>query len=144
MTLNPFDPEGRLLWGLASLLVGSIFACVGVFFGANALLFSARAEPVDVTVVDLQAREGQNAQLLAPVFEVMWDGEVIRDISSTARLSPRHRVGDREAGYLVVANGRIETVTTLADAQRFGVSMGGLGLGIGLFGIWVLRRKPAS
>ncbi|MEL6914093.1 MAG: hypothetical protein AAFP13_06295 [Pseudomonadota bacterium] len=143
MTLNPFDPEGRFYWGLGALAVGALFACVGLFFGLNALLFSTRAEAVEVTVVALAEREGQNAQRLAPVFEVRRGEEVIRDISSTARLHPTHSVGDREAGYLQISNGRIETATTLRDARRFGTTMGALGLGIGLFGLFLLRRRPA-
>ncbi|MEM1234325.1 MAG: DUF3592 domain-containing protein [Pseudomonadota bacterium] len=141
MTLNPFDPEGRFYWGLGFLAVGAIFACFGVFAGVNSLLFSLRAEPVEVTVVALEERDGQNATLLAPVFEVRWDGEVVRDTSSTATLRPLHRVGERHAGYLKPGTGRIESARTLRGARTFGMAMGGFGLMLGLFGIYLLGRK---
>ncbi|MEM1375609.1 MAG: DUF3592 domain-containing protein [Pseudomonadota bacterium] len=144
MTLNPFDPEGRFYWGLAFLAMGAIFAVLGVLITFNAVSFTWRAEPVEVVVVDLVEREGQNSTLLAPVFEAVTAEGPIRDLSSAASLRPLHGLGDRVPGFIDPAVPRIETAATLRSMRRLGYALGALGLGLGLFGLYLLRRpKPA-
>ncbi|MEM8591445.1 MAG: hypothetical protein AAGF13_02850 [Pseudomonadota bacterium] len=141
MTLNPFDPEGAVFWAVSFLLVGAIFACTGFFVGVNSLVFSQRALPVEITVVELVARDGQNSTLLAPVFEAPWEGEAIRYTSSAASLEPIHSAGDIVPGYLKASTGRIESDASLRAIRLFSLFMGVCGLGLGLFGIFLLRRR---
>ncbi|MEM6275525.1 MAG: DUF3592 domain-containing protein [Pseudomonadota bacterium] len=144
MTLNPFDPEGRFYWGLGFLAMGAIFAVLGVLVTFNAVSFAWRAEPVDVVVVDLVEREGQNSTLLAPVLEAVTADGPIRDLSSAASLRPLHRLGDRVQGFIDPAVPRIETEATLRAMRRLGYALGTFGLGLGLFGLYLLRRPKAS
>ncbi|MCH2077862.1 MAG: hypothetical protein MK180_13470 [Rhodobacteraceae bacterium] len=143
MTLNPLDPESRFYWSLAALGLSSIFVVLGLIVTFNAVSFKWRAQPVEVVVIDLKEREGQNSTMLAPVFEVMTSDGPVQDVSSAAKLKPLHAVGDRLPGYFAPETPRIETDATLRTARVLGYRLGGFGLCLGLFSIFLLRLPPS-
>ncbi|MEL6690195.1 MAG: DUF3592 domain-containing protein [Pseudomonadota bacterium] len=143
MTLNPLDPEGRFYWSLAFLGLGSIFVVLGLIVTFNAQSFQWRAQPAEVLVIDLKEREGQNSTMLAPVFQVMTAEGPVQDVSSAAKLKPLHAIGDRLPGYFDPEVPRIETDATLRTARVLGYRLGGFGLCLGLFCIFLLRL-PSS
>ena len=135
MTLNPLDPEGRLL-SLAPR-PRLVFVVLGPIVTFNAVSFTWRAEPAQVLVIDLKERRAEFHHARARLRSHDTDGPSGCLKRGQVETAPRHR--ERVPGYFDPETPRIETDATLRTTCS-GVPARRVGAALGLFAIFLLRR----
>jgi len=129
------------------VIVGVIFASVGIWIARDATDFIGRSVPTQVTVIEVDQRDGQNGPVYRPHFAVDLPGGQRLIHAGTVWLSPQpHVVGEIVPGRYDPESGEIISDHMIARSKWFGrlfIRLGGFLSLLGL-GLVVWRRSSQT
>jgi len=127
------------------IIVGVIFAWVGSWIAFDATDFIGRSVPTQVTVIEVDQRDGQNGPVYRPHFAVDLPGGQRLIHAGTVWLSPQpHVVGEVVPGRYDPESGEIISDHMIDRIKRFGRVFIRLGSFLALLGIGLLVWRRYS